>query len=285
MVLEIIEYGFIQRALVSGVAISAICSSVGAFLVMRRLALFGDGIAHVAFGGIAAGIIAGIYPIWTAMIISILGSVGLEKLRKHTKISGEVAVAVTLVSGLSAGVILISASGGFTVDLFSFLFGSIILVSTEDMTIILSISGAVLAVLCILYRRLLFITFNEELARISGIQTTALNYLFVVLAAIVVVTAMRLTGILLVTALIVLPTITAAKFGRGFKATILISMTISASSVVCGIFASYGLDWAPAGTIVMLLVWCMAAVYLVFAVRDRWLRAGRRTKAQERTVR
>ena len=284
MVLEILEYGFIQRALVSGVAISAICSFVGAFLVMRRLALFGDGIAHVAFGGIAAGLLAGIYPIWTALIVSVLGGLGLEKLRKQTKISGEVAVAVTLVSGLSVGIVLISVSGGFTIDLFSFLFGSIILVSSEDMTIILGISGAVLALLSILYRRLLFITFNEELARISGIHTAALNYLFVAVAAVVVVTAMRLTGILLITALIVLPTITAARFGRGFKATILISTAISASSVVSGIFLSYVLDWAPSGTIVLLLVWYMGTVYLAFAIRDRWLRAGRRVSARKRTV-
>ena len=282
MVLEILEYGFIQRALVSGVAISAICSFVGAFLVMRRLALFGDGIAHVAFGGIAAGMFVGTHPIWTALAVAVLGSIGLEKLRKRTNIPGEVAVAVTLVTGLSVGIIIISISGGFTVDLFSFLFGSIVLVGTEDMTTILSISAVVLALLCILYRRLLFITFNEELARISGIQTTALNYLFVAVAAVVVVTAMRLTGILLITALIVLPTITAAKFGRGFKATILISTAISASSVVCGIFASYGLDWAPSGTIVLLLVVYLVVVHLVFTVRDRRLRAARRISARER---
>ena len=284
MVLEILEYGFIQRALVSGVAISAICSFVGAFLVMRRLALFGDGIAHVAFGGIAVGMFAGLYPIWTALGVAVLGSVGLEKLRKSTSIPGEVAVAVTLVTGLSVGIIVISISGGFTVDLFSFLFGSIVLVSTEDMTIILSISGAVLALLCILYRRLLFVTFNEELARISGIRTTALNYLFVAVAAVTVVTAMRLTGILLITALIVLPTITASKFGRGFKATILISTAISASSVVCGIFASYGLDWTPSGTIVILLVICLVAVHLAFAARDRWRRVGSQISARERAA-
>lgn len=284
MVLEILEYGFIQRALVSGVTISAICSTVGAFLVMRRLALFGDGIAHVAFGGIAAGLLAGIYPIWTALVVSVLGSIGLEKLRKQANVPGEVAVAVTLVSGLSVGVILISISGGFTIDLFSFLFGSIVLVSSEDMTIILVISGVVLTLISILYRRLLFITFNEELARISGIHTTALNYLFVAVAAVVVVTAMRLTGILLITALIVLPTITAIRFGRGFKATILISIAISASTVVSGIFASYVLDWAPSGTIVVLLVFCMGVTHLVFAVRDRLLRANRRISAQEQAV-
>ena len=269
MVLEILEYGFIQRALVSGVAISSICSFMGAFLVMRRLALFGDGIAHVAFGGIAAGLFAGIFPIWTALVVSVLGALGLQKLRSSTKVSGEVAVAVTLVSGLSIGIILISMSGGFTTDLFSFLFGSIVLVSTTDMMIIVSTSSGVLVLLTVLYRRLLFMTFNEEMARISGIHITAMNYLFVGVAAIVVVTSMRLTGILLITALIVLPTITAVKFGRGFKATILISTAISSSSVVSGIFVSYVLDWAPAGTMVLLLLTYLGVVYGAFAIRHK----------------
>lgn len=269
MVLEILEYGFMQRALVTGVVISGICSFVGVFLVMRRLALFGDGIAHVAFGGIAAGLLAGIYPIWIAMVVAVLGSMGLQKLRDSTKVSGEIAVAVTLVTGLAAAIILTSISGGFTVDLFSFLFGSIALVSTMDMTVILSISAAVVVLLCIMYRSLLFVTFNEEMASVSGVPTTVINYAFVAVAAVVVVAAMRLTGILLITSLIVLPTIAAVKFGRSFKATILMSTGISASSVVAGIFLSYVLDWAPAGTIVMLLLASMGTVHLAYAARDR----------------
>ena len=269
MVLEILEYGFMQRALVTGVVISGICSFVGVFLVMRRLALFGDGIAHVAFGGIAAGLLAGIYPIWIAMVVAVLGSMGLQKLRDSTKVSGEIAVAVTLVTGLAAAIILTSISGGFTVDLFSFLFGSIALVSTMDMTVILSISAAVVVLLCIMYRSLLFVTFNEEMASVSGVPTTVINYAFVAVAAVVVVAAMRLTGILLITSLIVLPTIAAVKFGRSFKATILMSTGISASSVVAGIFLSYVLDWAPAGTIVMLLLASMGTVHLTYAARDR----------------
>lgn len=244
-------------------AIAGICSFVGCFLVMRRLALFGDGIAHVAFGGIAAGLFAGVYPLWTAFIVSILGSVALQRLRSVAHIPGEVAVAITLVSGLAAGVILTSMSGGFTVDLFSFLFGSIILVSTEDTTIILTVSTGVVLTMVALYRRLLFTTFNEEMARMSGINTVALNYLFVALAAVTVVTSMRLTGILLITALIVLPTISAVRFKRSFRTTILISTAISSSSVVSGIFLSYVLDWAPSGTIVMLLVAILVAVHLV----------------------
>lgn len=228
---------------------------------MRRLALFGDGIAHVAFGGIAAGMFTGIYPLWTAFVVSILGSLGLQKLRSSQSVPGEVAVAIVLVSGLAAGVILTSAGGGFSVDLFSFLFGSIILVSTADTILILSVSGAVVATLSVLYRRLLFITFNEEMARISGINITLCNYLFVGIAAVTVVTAMRLTGILLITALVVLPTITAGQCGRGFRDTLFISAAISSSSVVSGIILSYVLDWAPSGTIVMVLLMVMAAVY------------------------
>lgn len=244
-------------------AIAGICSFVGCFLVMRRLALFGDGIAHVAFGGIAAGLFAGVYPLGTAFVVSILGSVALQRLRSVAHIPGEVAVAITLVSGLAAGVILTSMSGGFTVDLFSFLFGSIILVSTEDTTVILAVSAGVVLTMVAFYRKLLFTTFNEEMARMSGINTVALNYLFVALAAVTVVTAMRLTGILLITALIVLPTISAVRFNRSFRTTILISTAISSSSVVSGIFLSYVLDWAPSGTIVMLLVAILVAVHLV----------------------
>lgn len=243
--------------------IAGICSFVGCFLVMRRLALFGDGIAHVAFGGIAAGLFAGVYPLGTAFVVSVLGSVALQRLRSVAHIPGEVAVAITLVSGLSVGVVLTSMSGGFTVDLFSFLFGSIILVSTEDMAIILVASAGIVLTMAAFYRRLLFTTFNEEMARMSGINTVALNYLFVALAAVTVVTSMRLTGILLITALIVLPTISAIRFSRSFRTTILISTAISSSSVVSGILLSYVLDWAPSGTIVILLVFVLVAVHLV----------------------
>ncbi len=269
--LEILEYGFIQRALISGIAISTICSMVGCFLVMRRYALFGDGIAHVAFGGVAVGLFMGIIPFWSAFVVSILGSLGLQKMQ-NSKVSGEVAVAVTLVSGLSVGVILTSIAGGFTLDLFSFLFGSIILVSTNDMITILSISGVVALVIILLYRRLLFITFNAELARVSGIRVTLLNYLFAVLAAITVVVAMRLTGILLITALIVLPTLSASKFNRGFKGTMTISAAISSSSVISGIFISYLLDWAPSGTIVALLVLSMVGIYTSYMIWGRLFR-------------
>ena len=254
MILEALSYGFMQKALVAGIAVALICSFMGTFLVLRRYSLFGDGIAHVAFGGISVGLFLGVFPLWTAFIVSIFGGLGLQKLRQSTKISGDSAVAVVLVSGLAVGVILVSSSGGFSVDLFSFLFGSILLISNEDTMMILGISAGIITTLVILQKQFLHLTFNEEQAKLVGLRTTLLNYAFVVLASITVVTSMRLVGILLISALIVIPNITAMMFGKGFKKTVCISMSISVISVVSGILLSYSFNLAASGTIVIIAV-------------------------------
>ena len=254
MVLEILAYGFMQKALLAGIAVAVACSLLGIFLVLRRYSLFGDGIAHVAFGGISVGLFLGVFPLWSAFVVSILGGLGLQKLRSSTKISGDAAVAVVLVSGLAVGVVLTSASGGFSVDLFSFLFGSILLVSTDDAILIITISAGVVATLVAFHKQILYISFNEEHARISGINVTILNYMFMILAAVTVVASMRLVGILLISALIVIPNITAMLFGTGFKKTVGISVSVSVFSVVLGILLSYYFNVAPSGTIVLIVV-------------------------------
>jgi zinc transport system permease protein len=250
MILEALSYGFMQKALVAGIAVGIICSFMGTFLVLRRYSLFGDGIAHVAFGGISVGLFLGVFPLWTAFIVSIFGGLGLQKLRQSTKISGDAAVAVVLSSGFAVGVILVSASGGFSVDLFSFLFGSILLISNEDLIMILAISSGVIATLVVLQKQFLHLTFNE----LGGLRTTLLNYAFVILASITVVTSFRLVGMLLISALIVIPNITAMMFGKGFKKTVGISLGISVFSVITGILVSYYLNVAASGTIVIIAV-------------------------------
>ena len=263
MILEALSYGFMQKALIAGIAVGLICSFMGTFLVLRRYSLFGDGIAHVAFGGISVGLFLGVFPLWTAFIVSIFGGLGLQKLRQSTKISGDSAVAVVLVSGLAVGVILVSSSGGFSVDLFSFLFGSILLISQEDTIMILALSAGIIATLTIMQKQFLHLTFNEEQAKLAGMRTTLLNYAFVVLASITVVTSMRLVGILLISALIVIPNITAMQFGKGFKKTVFISMSISVISVVSGILVSYFLNVAPSGTIVVIAVGILVGTLLL----------------------
>jgi zinc transport system permease protein len=251
MTLEILEFGFMQRALIAGVAVAITTSVIGLFLVLRRSSLFGDALSHVAFGGIAIGLVAGIYPLWTGLGLAVAGALGITKLRQSTKIPADATVAILLASGLALGILLVSAIGGFTLDLFSFLFGSILLVSVEDTLAILAMTGVILAIVILLYKKLVYITFDEEQARVSGLPIARLNYLFVVLASVAAVVSMRLVGILLVSSLIVIPNVTAMLFGRGFKKTALISVAISISSVLVGITVSYAFNLAPSGTIVM----------------------------------
>jgi zinc transport system permease protein len=251
---EILSYVFMQRALVSGIAISLMCSVVGLFLVLRRHSLFGDALAHSAFGGIAAGLFLGIYPMWTAFIVSILSALGLTKIRQRFQISGDAMVAILLSSGLAMGVILISLAGGFTVNLFSFLFGSILLVSLDNTILILGLAGSILIVILLLYRQLTYATFNEEQAKVSGIQVEKLNYLLVVIAGITVVSSMQLVGILLTSSLIVIPNVTAMLFSRGFKQTAILSMILAVFSAVTGILTSYIFNIAPGGMIVLISI-------------------------------
>jgi len=257
MVFEILQYSFMQRALVSGVVVAVTCSVVGLFLVLRRQSLFGDALSHAAFGGIAVGLFTSIYPLWTALVISVLAALGITKLRQSTKISPDAAVAVMLSSGLALGIVLIGLAGGFNLDLESFLFGSILLISMQDQLMILVLSAVVLVIIFKLYMQLIYITFSEEQARVSGINVTRLNYLFIALASLAVISSLRLVGVLLISSLIVIPNITAMMFGKGFKKTSLISIVVAVSSVLLGIVVSYLTNLAPGGIIVLLTIFIL----------------------------
>ena len=257
MVFEILQYSFMQRALLSGVIVAVTCSVVGLFLVLRRQSLFGDALSHAAFGGIAVGLFTSIYPLWTALVISVLAALGITKLRQSTKIPPDAAVAVMLSSGLAMGIVLIGLAGGFNLDLESFLFGSILLISMQDQVMILLLSAVVLVIILKFYKQLMYITFSEDQARVSGINVTRLNYLFIALASLAVISSLRLVGVLLISSLIVIPNITAMMFGKGFKKTALISIIIAVSSVLLGIVVSYITNLAPGGVIVLLTIFIL----------------------------
>ena len=254
MVFDILSFGFMQNAIISGIAISLICSTVGLFLVLRKYSLFGDALAHSAFGGVALGLFLGFYPLWAAYAVSILSALGLTKIRQKFDISGDAIVAILLSSGIAVGIVLISLSGGFSIDIFSFLFGSVLLVSTENVIVILGMCAVILIILITGYKKFMYITFSEEQAQISGIPVQKLNYLLIAIAGITVVTSMQLVGVLLVSALFVIPNVTAMMFKRSFKQTIILSMSFSVFSTVAGIMISYPLDIAPSGMVVLLAI-------------------------------
>jgi len=254
MSFEILTYAFMQRAIISGIAISLMCSVIGLFLVLRKQSLFGDALAHAAFGGIAAGLFLNIYPLWTAFAVSVSSALALTKIKQKFQISSDATVAILLSSGLAMGVILISLAKGFTVDIFSFLFGSILLVSLQNTLLILSLCGTILVIILLLYRRLVYVTFSEEQAKVSGIPVDKLNYLFVAITAITVVSSMQLVGILLTSSLIVVPNVTAILFSRGFKQTAILSMSFAVFSASIGILTSYLFNVAPGGMIVLISI-------------------------------
>jgi len=254
MSLEILSFGFMQRAIISGIAIAILCSVVGLFLVLRRYSLFGDAIAHSSFGGIALGLMAGVYPLWTAYGVSLVSALIITRLKDRYNISGDASVAVLLSSGIAVGLVIIGISGGFTVDIFSFLFGSILLVGVNDTLLILALTGIILIVILLLYRQFLYSTFNEEQAKVSGIPVEKINYLLIFMAGLTVVTSIQLVGVLLISALFVIPNVTAIMYGKGFKQTAILSMAFSIFSVVVGILVSYVFDITPAGTIVLLSI-------------------------------
>lgn len=255
MVLEVLEFGFMQRALIAGVAVAITASVIGLFLVLRRNSLFGDALSHVAFGGIAVGLFANIYPLWTGMAFSLMGALGITKLRQSTKIPADATVAILLAGGLALGLLFssISTSGNLQ-NIFSYLFGSILVISVEDTLAILAMAGVVLAIVVLLYRQFMYVAFDEEQAKVSGLPISKLSYIFVVLASVSVIVSMRLVGILLVSSLIVIPNVTALLLGKGFKKTAIVSVGISIFSAVTGIAVSYAANFPPSATIVIVLI-------------------------------
>lgn len=249
---EIFQYEFMRRALVAGLVMAIIAPLIGQFLVVRRYALMADTLAHVSLVGVALGLLLNTQPILTALVTTVIASMGIEKLRSAKKISGESLLALFLSGSLAIAIVLISAVKGFKVDLFSFLFGSITTVSSNDLILALFLAIILILVIGIFYRQLFLISFDEDLAKVDGLKTKTLNNLLVILTAIAVSIGIRVVGVLLIGALMVIPVITAIQFGKSFLKTLLIAISISLFSTIAGLVLSYYFDLASGGTIVLI---------------------------------
>jgi zinc transport system permease protein len=249
--IEILQYEFMQRALISGIAISISCSLIGLFLILKRFSLFGDAMSHVAFGGIALGLFLKTNPIWVSLIVSIIGALAIIKLNSSKRIYSDSSIAVLLSLGLAIGLVLISLSGGFSIDITSYLFGSILLVNIEETWSTVVLSVIVIAFVILYYKKLIYLVFNEEQALVNGINTVVLNILFITLATIAIVMSIRLIGVLMVSSLLIIPNVSSLLLGYGFKKTILFSICFSLISVILGIILAFEWNITPSGMIVI----------------------------------
>jgi zinc transport system permease protein len=261
--IDILEYGFMQRAFIAGALIAVVCSTIGVFLVLRRMSLMGDGLAHISLAGIAGGMFFNVYPLLSALIFTVLSAVGIQYL-KRMKIYGDAAIAIFFSFGLALGVTLISFARGFGIDLFSYLFGSILAVSSMDLAFIAVLCAATISLVWLFYKELFYITFDEDSAEASGLPVEALNTTLIVLTAVAVVVSMRVVGILLVSSFIVLPASTALLLSRGFRDTMVLSAIIAVVGSSAGLIAAFYLDIAAGGAVVMVLV---GAFLCAFAYR------------------
>lgn len=250
--LDLFSHGFIQRALVAGCFIAVLCSVLGTFLVLRRLSLIGDGLAHVTFGGVAVGLLFGAYPFYMAIPIVMASALGILKLIDKARLYGDAAIGIVSSLGIAGGILIASAAGGFNIDLFSYLFGNILAISRVEVWTSVLLCFCLIVVIALYYHELLAITFDEESAKASGIKTTRINRILVLLTALTVVLAMKVVGIMLVSALLIIPPVTALQFARGFKTTIIISCLTGIVAVMAGVTISFVLD-LPAGASIVLV--------------------------------
>jgi len=252
-----------HRAFLAGAMTAVICPAIGVFLVPRRLSLIADSLAHVALAGVALGLFLGISPLVGALAVTVAGAVGIERLRTRGALSGDAALAVFLSGGFALAVVLISLARGFNADLFAVLFGSILTVSPADIWLIGGLGAVVGVTIGIFYPRLLAITMNEDLARTSGVPVDALNLVLTLLTALTTVVAMRMVGVLLVSAMIVIPTLIGFALGRSFRQAMAIAIVMALCSVVAGLIAAYYLRLAAGGAIVLAALVIFASASLL----------------------
>jgi zinc transport system permease protein len=242
---------FMRYAFAAGAIVGLLAPAVGFFLVQRRMSLIGDGIGHVAFAGVAAGYLLGLSPVATALVASVLGAVAIEWLRARRQTAGDQALALLFYTGIAAGVVLISAAGALNANLFAFLFGSILTVTKGDLVLVAALGAAGLGLIALLYRALLATALDEEAARVAGVPVGALNVALAALAAVTIAISMRIVGILLIAALMVLPVIAASRIAWSVRSTMLIAMAVGVGSVFAGLTTAYYADLAPGGAIVL----------------------------------
>lgn len=260
---RLLGFRFFQYALLGGTVATVASALIGLFLLLRKEAMTGHAVGHIAFGGIAVGLFLGISPTVAALVISVLSILGMSYMRRRGLAKTDAALAVMVALGFSVGLIVISVAGGFNVELLGLLFGSILTISTTDLIVITVLAVVAFAFVGLFYKELMAITFDEEAAKLRGIPVNGLETAFIVLVGVTIVLAIKVIGVILVGALVVLPGLTALQLNRSFRGTTLLAVVFGVVSVVVGILASAVYDVATSGVIVFTAVglFALSAVY------------------------
>jgi len=261
-------FDFMQRALIAAALVGVAAPRVGVHLVHRNLSLMGDGIGHVAFTGVAAGLLTGVFPVVTALIAAVIGAIVIELLRERGRTAGDVALAVVFYGGLAGGVLLASLAGSPGSSLLPYLFGSVLTVGSSDLAVVAIASVLVTGIMAALHKELFAVAYDEEVARVSGLRVRAYNLLVAATAAVTVAVTMRVVGILLVSAMLVLPVAAVQPVARSFRGTVVTSSMVGFAVAVAGVILAFYIDAAPGATIVLTAIVVFALMRGVVHLRQ-----------------
>ncbi|OIP62975.1 MAG: ABC transporter [Nitrospirae bacterium CG2_30_53_67] len=266
---EILAYGFMQKALAAGILVSITCSVISFFVLVNRLSFIGVGISHAAFGGVAIGILFGIDPTLSAVIFSVLTAWMIGIVSRRGRLNEDTTIGIFYAAAMALGIVIIGLSRGYTVDLFGYLFGNILAVTSTDLWIVAALSLFVLGTVFYFFKELLYISFDEESAQVNGVPVAFLYYYLLTLMAVTIVISMKVVGIILVSALLVIPAAAAYEVSSHYKSVLIVSVIVGLVSALGGLLVSYRFNTASGATIVLLA----AAVFLLlFTIRS--LRTG-----------
>lgn len=264
---SIFRYQFMMRAVIVGVMVAISTSFIGSFLVLKKFSMIGHGLSHVAFAGIAIGLWLDQAPLLVSIPVVVGVSVFILKLNQNVQLHGDAAIGLTAAFAMALGTVLASIGGGFNVDLFSYLFGSILAIRQVDLYLSVVFSLIVLITIIIFYHDLFAMTYEEEFAKVSGVKTSNLNTLLAVLTGLAVVIGIRVIGTVLISSLIIFPTVIAMQFNKGFKGTIIIAVFSSVLSVLVGLIVSFKYDLPSGSTIVIVNAAVFFTIYLYNSFR------------------
>jgi len=263
--MDIFQYDFMVNAFLAGIIIAILASVSGSFIVLRRYAMLTETLAHVALVGVAIGMVTGQNPIWVAVVVSVLSAWLIEYLRSYLGLYSDSILAIFLSGSLALAVVIVSVAGSFNASLFSYLFGSILSVSNEDLIVMTVFGSLSMAVLLGLFKEFYFISFDEEVAQVSGLKVKLLNFMLVTIIAVIIALSIRVVGTLLIGALMVIPTISALRYRLGFMKTIFLSLLFSITAVLLGMTLSYHFSLPSGATIVLVIL----AIFTVSIVINR----------------
>ena len=262
---EMFQYDFMQRAFIAGMIIAVLASVSGTFVVLRRYSMISETLAHSALVGVAVGLVAGFNPLWMAVVFAIISAWLIEYLRSAFSLYSDSVLAILLSGSLAIAVIIVSLGGAFNNSLFSYLFGSILSVSSEDVVTIAVFGTVALSMLLIFSKELYFIAYDEEVAKTSGVKVKLLNFLLVSVVAIIIALSIRIVGTLLIGALMVIPTVSALQFRVGFAKTVMISLVFALLSVSAGMTLSFYYSLPSGATIVL----CVLFIFIISLIANR----------------